>query len=59
MCWSMDDGNKKNDEDDTADDVRAMTIVLRTFLTSNISKSYIMTLPHPQGVWCQWSVRNP
>ena len=25
----------------------------------NISKSYILTLPHPRGMWCQWGVRNP
>ena len=30
--------------------------------SQNIAKmceSYILTPPHPRGMWCQWSVRNP
>ena len=26
---------------------------------AKISKSYILTPPHPRGLWCQWSGRNP
>ena len=26
---------------------------------AKISKSYILTLPHPRCTWCQWSVSNP
>ena len=26
---------------------------------AKISKSYILTPPHPRGRWCQWSMSNP